>query len=56
MLYLKETYYNDICVTYYHNGLKCLTKTHKGYLRKQRYSYYTTKKCLKLFRQYLKII
>jgi len=54
MLYLKETYYNDICVTYHFNGMKSLTKMHKGYLARRRYYYYTTKECLKMFRQYLK--
>ena len=51
---IKETYYNDICVSYYH-GLKSLTKIQGGYLRKFRYSPDTpTKTALKHFRAYLK--
>ena len=56
MLYLKETYYNDICVTYHFNGMKSLTKMHKSYLARRRYMDYTTKECLKMFRKYLKTI
>jgi len=51
-LYIKETYYNDISVTYYRNGLKCLSKLKNGYLIKRKYSGYTTKQCLKLFKEY----
>jgi len=53
-LYIKETYYGDIAVTYYRNGLKCLSKLKNGYLLKRRYSGYTTKQCLRLFREYYK--
>ncbi len=55
-LFIKETYYNDICVTYHFNGMKSLTKMHKGYLARRRYCYYTTKDCLKMFRNHLKTI
>ena len=55
-LFIKETWYDDICVTYHFNGMKSLTKMHKGYLARRRYSYYTTKECLRMFRQYLKTI
>jgi len=54
MDYYKMTYYQDICVTYYRNGIKSLTKFKNGYLVQRRYSYFTTKECLKMFRQYYK--
>ena len=52
--YAKETYYNNICVTYYRNGVKSLTKLKNGYIVRRRYSGYTTKECLKMFNQYYK--
>ena len=52
--YYKETYYNDICVTYYRNGMKSLARFKNGYLVRRRYSGYTTKECLKMFNQYYK--
>jgi len=54
MDYYKMTYYQDICVTYYRNGIKSLTKFKNGYLVQRRYSYFTTRECLKMFRQYYK--
>lgn len=51
---IKETYYNDICVSYYH-GLKSLHTIQGGHLRGFRYSIDTpTKDALKHFKNYLK--
>ena len=53
---IKETYYNDICVSYY-RGLKALSTMHKGYRAQFRYSPDTTTKyALKHFKQYLKTL
>ena len=53
---MKETYYNEICVSYY-RGLKALSTMHKGYRTQFRYSPdTTTKDALKHFKQYLKTI
>ena len=55
-MYIKETYYDDICVTYY-TGLKALSTMHKGYRVHFRYSPdTTTKHALYHFKQYLKEI
>jgi len=51
-LYIKKTYYNDISVTYYRNGFKCLSKLKNECLIKRKYYGYTTKQCLKLFKEY----
>ncbi len=53
---IKETYYNNICVSYY-IGLKALSTTYKGRFAAFRYSPgTTTKDALKHFKQYLKTI